>query len=144
MITKHEIESAIISALDSVPGIVAKKELEDDYLSASQNTVFVKVKSYQFPNDLTLENIHINSNQLSIINIQIRIVYRSVKESNNISEFEDKVINKLVGLNLDITNYTGDDLILTPFQLNETTILSQELKQSINIFRIFSNIDFSI
>ena len=144
MITKHEIESAIISALDSVPGIVAKKELEEDYLSASKNTVFVKVKSYQFPYDLTLENIDINSNQLSIINIQIRIVYRSVKNSNNLSEFEDKVINKLTGLHLDITDYVGNDLILTPFQINETTNISQDLRQSLNIFRLTTNIDFSI
>ncbi|MCX6146056.1 MAG: hypothetical protein NTW25_02230 [Candidatus Kapabacteria bacterium] len=143
MITKNEIESAIVSVLSQLDDVVAKREIEEDILTAPINTVFVKVRSYQFPNDLTLENLFISKNQLAIINIQIRIVYRSIKEKNNISEFEDKVINELVGLKLDIENYKGSDLILMPFQLNETMPLSQELKQSVNIFRIMTNLDFN-
>lgn len=143
MITKTQIENAIVSVLSQLDDVVAKREIEEDTLTAPLNTVFVKVKSYQFPNDVTLENLSISKYQLAIINVQIRIVYRSIKEKNNISEFEDKVISKLVGLELDIAEYEGPALILMPFQLNETMITSQELKQSVNIFRIMTNLDFN-
>lgn len=144
MITKSQIENTIISELEALEGVVAKRDMGQNTLTPAVNTVFVKVKSYKFANEDENEDYGIYKHQKVFIDIQIRIVYRTAKESSNISEFEDKVICKLVALELINEEEGIQGLVLRPAQLNETQDVEKDVKQSLNIFRIITFMDFSV
>jgi|GEM_PF-4056063 len=141
MTTKAQIEEAIITELDTLAGVVAKREFEQDYLTVAKNTVFIKVKSYKFSNEDENETFGIQKEQKVTIDIQVRIIYRTIQETSNISDFEGLVITKLVGLELNNPALSG--LVLRPVQLNETTEINKDLRQSINFFRIITFMEFN-
>lgn len=144
MLTKSQIENIIISELETLEGVVAKRDMGQNTLIPAVNTVFVKVKQYRFTNEDGNEDYEIYKEQKVYIDIQVKIVYRTVKESSNISEFEDKVICKLVALELNNIDDGIHGLVLRPVQLNETLEVEKDVKQSMNMFRIITFMDFSI
>ena len=143
MITKSQIEEAVISKLEIAEGIVAKREMSQDVLTPAKNTVFIKVLNYQFPNEDVSEDYDITKIIRTTINIQVRIVYRTVKETSNISEFEEKVLKELTAMHLEFDNYPMA-FVLRPAQFGETKDIDKDIKQSLNLFKIIGFLDFNL